>query len=68
MAPADWRARGEAYLEAARHLDLHWTDDKKEIDQGAVVAALLVRESNKCHKIADDADKLAIKHGYVPTR
>jgi hypothetical protein len=63
MGPADWRARGEAYNEAAEHLKLSWTDDPQERAQGDIVTKLLLRESEKCHRIASDADKLGTMHG-----
>lgn len=59
MSPANWRARGEAYNEAAEHLKLLWTDDPQEIAQGEIVSKLLLREAEKCHRIADNSDKLS---------
>ena len=67
MAPADWRARGEAYNEAAEHLKLSWTDDPQERAQGDIVFKLLLRESAKRHRIADDADKLGSMYRADPS-
>lgn len=53
MSPADWKARAEAYHEAAQHLGLKWTDDPREQEQGNIVAKLIERDSEKCHRIAD---------------
>lgn len=65
MAPADWHARAEAYHEAAEHLKLAWTEERKEREQCDIVSKLLQREADKCHRIADEADRPATMHGVT---
>lgn len=43
-----WTARAEAWLEAADHLQLNWTDDKEEMIQGNIVSDLLRKKSDEC--------------------
>lgn len=40
-------ARAQAYLEAAEHLGLAWTDDSVEWEQGQLVAQWLEREADR---------------------
>lgn len=47
-----WTARAEAYQEAAEHLQLYWTDDPLELEQGKVVAEELWRRSRSCREKA----------------
>lgn len=48
LTKSQWMARAEAYLEAAEHLELSWTDDNDEFAQGKVVSERLKKEADKC--------------------
>ena len=41
LSAVEWRARAEAFSEAAEHLGQNWTDDATERRQGDVVASRL---------------------------
>lgn len=44
----EWLARAEAYREASEHLELAWTDDKLERQQGNIVSVRLKGLYEKC--------------------
>ena len=43
-----WTARAEAWLEAAGHLELNWTEDKEEQIQGEIVADICRKKADEC--------------------
>lgn len=52
MGRTEWTARAEALEECADHLDLAWTDDKIEREQGDIVAKKLRKDAANCRSIA----------------
>jgi hypothetical protein len=52
LTQSEWLSKAEAYLEAAEHLSLVWTDDKEEIKMGKVVESELRKLAGNCYKNA----------------
>ena len=57
MTNEQWTARAEALEEAAGHLELSWTDDPLEREQGDIVSTRLYSEARKCRQKAARAIK-----------
>lgn len=57
LSAAEWRARAEAYSEAAEHLGQNWTDDPTERRQGEVVAARLRTNQEACLRMAEARER-----------
>jgi hypothetical protein len=53
LSPAQLRARAIAYEEAADHLELAWTDDPKERDEGDRLTRMFHAESRRLRSIAN---------------
>lgn len=51
-----WRARAEAWESAAGHLELDWTDDPVEREQGKVVARMCRLRCEESHRRAMDVE------------
>lgn len=54
MTAADWKAKGDAYEEAAEHLLLSWTEDERERFQGLTVNAELMKRAEVCWRNAEN--------------
>jgi hypothetical protein len=59
MTSKQWRARAEVYEECAGHLDLCWTDNKAELQQGNIVAARLRKLCDDAHAKAERMERRA---------
>lgn len=53
MTAADWKAKGDAYEEAAEHLLQSWTEDATERFQGMVVNSELIKKAEQCWRYAE---------------
>lgn len=54
MTKEQWAARAEALEEAAGHLELDWTEDPIEREQGDIVTAMLRKMADEAFEIADN--------------
>lgn len=53
MSKNDWLARAEACNSAASHLELDWTDNPMEREQGKVIVRMLRKAEMACQREAD---------------
>ena len=56
LSPEQLRARATAYEEAAGHLELAWTDDPKEREEGDRLTRMWHTESERLRSIANARD------------
>lgn len=52
LSPAQIRARANAYEEAASHLELAWTDDERERDEGDRLTRMFHAECKRLRAVA----------------
>lgn len=60
LTVAQCEARAEAYREAADHLELNWTDDPLEYDEGARISRRLRSEETRWRDRAIDMSRAAL--------
>ena len=63
LSAAEWRARAEAYNEAAEHLGQSWTDDPTERRQGDFVAARIQNMADSAIRHAVARERWDAKRG-----
>jgi hypothetical protein len=57
----DWNARGAAYEECAGHLELDWTDDPAEKQEGLRLSELLTTLAEGCYARAATRERKGAK-------